>query len=105
MIWNYHDDDKSAPDADVDITLNGIPAKKVKIIHYRIDKENSNSYEVWKNMGSPMNPTSEQYVVLEKAGQLEPAGLPESKKVKKGSLVINTTVPRQGVELLVIRWE
>jgi len=105
MIWNYHDDDKSAPDADVDIKLIGIPAKSVKIFQYRIDKENSNSYEVWKNMGSPMNPTSEQYSVLEKAGQLESKGMPERKKVKKGSLVIKTAIPRQGVELFVIRWE
>jgi xylan 1,4-beta-xylosidase len=105
MIWNYHDDDKSAPDADVDIKLNGIQAKNVKIIQYRIDRESSNSYEVWKKMGSPMNPTSEQYSVLEKAGQLEQKGILVSKKVKKGSLVINTAIPRQGVELLVIRWK
>lgn len=105
MIWNYHDDDKSAPDADIEVVLKGIPAKKVEIIQYRIDKDNNNSYEAWKKMGSPQNPNSEQYLALEKAGQLQPTGLPENRKVKKGSLTLNNMLPRQGVQLLVIRWD
>src|SRR3984885_8011751 len=36
MIWNYHDDDVPAPDADVQVTIAGIPAgvKKVLLEHY-----------------------------------------------------------------------
>lgn len=105
MLWNYHDDDKTAADATVEVVLNGIAAKKVQISQYRIDKDNSNSYEVWKSMGSPQNPTTEQYTVLEKAGQLKTKGSPVMKKVRNGTLVVNTMLPRQGVELLVIRWK
>jgi xylan 1,4-beta-xylosidase len=105
MIWNYHDNDKSAPDADFELVLTGIPAKKVEIVKYRIDRDNSNSYEVWKNMGSPQNPTSEQYSALEKAGQLQPYGIQEKQKVKSGSLVLKNVLPGQGVELLVIKWD
>jgi xylan 1,4-beta-xylosidase len=105
MIWNYHDDDKPAADADLDIVLKSIPSKEVKIYKYLIDRQNSNSYEVWKSMGSPQNPTSDQYKVLEKAGQLQQIGTQEIKKVKKGTLVLSNPLPRQAVELLVIRWE
>jgi xylan 1,4-beta-xylosidase len=105
MIWNYHDDDKPAGGSEVEVILKGIPAKKVKIIKYLIDRDHSNSFEVWKGMGSPQNPSSEQYTVLEKAGQLQSPEMPESKKVKKGSLVLKTVIPRQGVELLIISWD
>lgn len=105
MIWNYHDDDKSAPDADIKVVLNGIPAIKVEIIQYLIDRVNNNSYEAWKKMGSPQNPGSDQYLILEKAGQLKPTGFPENRKVKKGSITLNNLLPGQGVQLLVIRWD
>ena len=31
----------------------------------------SNSYEAWKKMGSPQQPSPEQYAQLERAGQLQ----------------------------------
>lgn len=104
MLWNYHDDDRSAPDADVVLEMKGIPSKNVSITQYRIDKENSNSFEIWKKMGSPQNPSAEQYEILEKAGQLKMAGSPETRKIKKGILSFETKLPRQGVALFVIKW-
>jgi xylan 1,4-beta-xylosidase len=77
MVWNYHDDNVSAPDATVEISVKGLPTGKVALLHYRIDKENSNAYEVWKTMGSPKQPTAEQIAILEKAGQLQLLTSPE----------------------------
>ena len=105
MVWNYHDDDMSAPDADIEVVLNGIPAKNVKITQYRIDKDNSNSYEIWKKMGSPQNPTPEQDTILESAGHLKMIGSPVNSKVKKGILSFDTMLLRQGVALFVIKWQ
>lgn len=104
LLWNYHDDDKFSADAVVELEVNGIPAGKVLISQYRIDKEHSNSYEVWRKMGSPQAPTPEQYTVLEKAGQLQMTGSTEKAKVKKGKLSFNIMLPRQGVALFVIKW-
>ncbi len=53
------------------LNIKGIPAEKATLTQYRIDNEHSNSYEVWKKMGSPQNPTANQIAELEKAGQLE----------------------------------
>lgn len=96
MLWNYHDDDVAGTAATVDLTLKNIPAKKVKITQYRIDNEHSNSYEVWKKMGSPTNPTAEQITELEKAGQLARYGDSKRQTVKDGQLIFSTTLPRQG---------
>jgi len=104
MIWNYHDDDLPAPDAMVNLEVSSIPAKKVLISQYRIDKSHSNSYEVWKKMGSPQNPSSEQYLELEKAGQLQMISLPETKEIKSGTLTMPAVLHRQGVALFKIEW-
>ncbi|HEY8933832.1 MAG TPA: beta-xylosidase, partial [Cyclobacteriaceae bacterium] len=104
MIWNYHDEDKQAPAEQIQVTLNGLPSGSVKITHYRIDNEHSNSYEVWKKMGSPQNPTAEQIATLEKAGQLQTVEEPVTKKVKANNIVMNISLPRQGVSFLKIDW-
>jgi xylan 1,4-beta-xylosidase len=105
ILWNYHDDDRPARDAAINLTINGIPAKKVIITEYRIDKDNSNSYELWEKMGSPQEPSSEQYLQLEKAGQLAMPGKAAAGKVKNGRLIYNTNLQRQGVSLVKIQWK
>ncbi len=105
IFWNYHDDDKTSSDAEIAISVNGIPSTKVRVTQYRIDREHSNSYEVWKKMGSPQNPAPEQYSELEKAGMLKAYGKSNKVKVKDGMAQINTTIQRQGVGLLKIEWK
>jgi xylan 1,4-beta-xylosidase len=104
MLWNYHDDDVKAQDATIEVNLSGLPNKTINLHHYRIDDENSNSYEVWKKMGSPESPTKEQISVLEKAGQLTLLTSPTFIKPKNGALKIGVTLPRQGVSLLRMDW-
>ena len=104
MVWNYHDDDKQGAAEPVAIDIKGVPVQSVMVTHYRIDKEHSNSYEVWKKMGSPQNPTPAQTLELEKAGALQTIGKPETRRIKAGHLVVNISLPRQGVSLLKIDW-
>ncbi|PAC28681.1 beta-xylosidase [Flectobacillus sp. BAB-3569] len=104
MVWNYHDDNIPAPDAAVEISVKGLPAGKVALLHYRIDKENSNAYEVWKTMGSPKQPTAEQIAKLEKAGQLQLLTSPEWITPKNGEAQIKMKLPRQGVSFLHFKW-
>lgn len=102
MIWNYHDDDLPAPDASIQLTIKHIPGKKVLIHHYRVDKDNSNSYELWKKMGAPQQVTPEQYTQLEKAGQLALLSSPEWRVVKNNQLQLSFALPRQAVSLVRI---
>ena len=104
MVWNYHDEDKQAPAEPVSITLSNIEGKKIKMVEYRIDNDHSNSYEVWKKMGSPQNPTPQQIATLQKAGMLQTIGKPSNIKVLNGRAAINIQLPRQAVSLLQLSW-
>ena len=104
MIWNYHDIDAKGKVETVQITIKGITANKAKLTQYRIDNEHSNSYQVWKKMGSPQNPTADQINGLEKSGRLYPSGKPVSVSVNQNAISINIDVPRQGVVLLKLDW-
>ncbi|HSC38677.1 MAG TPA: hypothetical protein VLD19_12425, partial [Chitinophagaceae bacterium] len=104
MVWNYHDDDVEATPATIQLEVTSIPAQKVQVTHYRIDKDNSNSYEVWKKMGSPASPTPEQYKQLEAAGGLQQLGAPQWHAITGGRLPLSFSLPRQGVSLLRLSW-
>ena len=105
MVWNYHDADEKGVPEKVKVQLKGLPSKSIRLTHYRIDNEHSNSYEAWKKMGSPQNPSAEQIATLEKAGQLAILGAPAELKVKNGSAEVNLLLPRQGVSLLYMSFK
>ncbi len=105
MVWNYHDLNIVSPSAAVNVVVNGIDASEVKVIHYRIDQENSNSYELWKNMGSPQQVSPEQYVQLEQAGKLKLLEERIDQKVDKGRITLPIDMQGQSVSLLVIEWK
>ncbi|HEY5748587.1 MAG TPA: beta-xylosidase, partial [Chryseolinea sp.] len=103
MIWNYHDEDVRGDDEGVDLFVKGVPNKELTVNEYRIDSANSNSYEVWKSMGSPQQPTADQIRQLEKAGQLQKTSM-KKMKPEKGVLTVHTFVPRQGIVFYKIEW-
>lgn len=105
MVWNYHDEDVPALASPVELTIKGITGKKATLTHYRIDDKHSNSYEVWKSMGSPQQPTAEQIKTLEEAGQLAMLEKPRQVSVKNGTAVVNMMLPRQGVSLVQLSWK
>jgi xylan 1,4-beta-xylosidase len=105
LVWNYHDDDVPGPEANVQIQISGLPgtAKRVLLRHYRIDDTHSNAWTAWKNMGSPQQPTPEQYAALEAAGQLQELESP--RWIDAGAQTqLGVRLPRQGVSLLQLSW-
>ncbi len=104
MLWNYHDDDLPAPAARIDLAVAGVPAARMLLHDYAVDAGHSNSYEVWKKMGSPQSPGDLQYRELEQAGQLGLVRSPEWRDVADGEARISLTLPRQGVRLLILTW-
>jgi xylan 1,4-beta-xylosidase len=103
MIWNYHDDDITGEPASVQLQCKGINAAQVKLTQYRIDADHSNSYEVWKKMGSPQQPTAEQIAQLEKAGHLQETGH-STETIKDGLLKVQMQLPRQGIVFIKMDW-
>jgi xylan 1,4-beta-xylosidase len=55
-------------------------------------------------MGSPLQPTAEQFASLEKAGQLAKSESQENLRITNGQAVLHLRLPRQSVSLLVVSW-
>jgi xylan 1,4-beta-xylosidase len=106
LVWHYHDDDLPGPAAALEMSLRGLPAKSnaAKLRHFRVDKEHSNAFAAWERLGSPQNPTQEQYASLEKAGQLAECSEPASLPIKDQQAVVRFELPRQAVSLLELSW-
>jgi len=105
LLWHYHDDDLPGPDASIELTLLALPVieKTVFWYQYRIDAEHSNAFETWKRMGSPQQPTPQQYAQLETSGQL--SELPgQSVRVENHTAKLSLKLPRQAVSLLMFEW-
>ena len=104
MAWHYHDDDVPGPAANVEFSVEGLPADfaKATLRHFRIDEDHSNAYSAWKRMGQPQNPTPDQYAELEKAGQLGPLTPPEEITANHNKITLKSQLARQAVSLLVI---
>ena len=105
LIWNYHDDDVPAADASIQVQISGLPAnaKKATLRHYRIDETHSNAWTAWKNMGSPQQPTPEQYKTLEAAGQLQELKPPANVTIAT-PMNLDLPLPRQAISLLQLSW-
>jgi xylan 1,4-beta-xylosidase len=103
MAWHYHDDDVPGPAAEVELTLANRPngPRATRARHFRIDEDHSNAYTRWKRMGSPQQPSGDQYAQLEQAGQLAEGKPLEIARSDDGVATIHFTLPRQAVSLLV----
>ena len=106
MVWNYHDEDLPAPDAPVQVVVDGVPAGVTRVLleHYRVDETHSNSYTMWKTMGSPQTPTAEQYAHLQQAGRLEMMRSPQWVDVINGKVTVKMELPQQATSLLRLQW-
>src|SRR5690606_10064010 len=107
LVWHYHDEDLPGPEADVSLTIGGLPLEtgEAKLTHFRIDADHSNAFSAWKRMGSPEKPTAEEQAALERAGELAALGDPEKLRIAEARASVSFRLPRQGVSLLVVEWE
>ncbi len=104
LAWHYHDDDVPGPDAEVALEISGLAASDGPVLmrHYRVDRDHSNAYEAWKQMGSPPNPTPDQYASLLRSSRLALVDSPEWVRAEPGVLKVRMTLTRQAVSLLQV---
>ncbi len=106
LIWNYQDDETSAAEKDLELHVVGLPAsaKKVLVKQYRIDRNHSNSYTVWKAMGSPQSPSQEQVATMKAAGQLQLLDSPHWVENMGGDVRLQLSMPGESVSLVDLSW-
>jgi xylan 1,4-beta-xylosidase len=104
LVWHYHDDDLPGAEAQITLSIASLPSGKrpVKITQYQIDETHSNSFTAWKNMGSPVTPTTEQYAQLEQAGQLAQVASTTVAVPMGDTLTLEVSLSRQAVALFVV---
>lgn len=106
LLWNYDNDDVPGPSSRVELRIEGVPAgvKRILLRHYRIDESHSNAYSVWKHLGSPQQPTAEQYAALEAAGGLQLLEPPRWVTAQAGEVRVEFALPRQALSLVELAW-
>ena len=105
LVWNYHDDDLPAPAAPITLMIDGLPAGRATVTHFRIDETHSNSYAAWLKMGSPPQPTAAQSAELERASALQPLTPARQVAIGPDGRVIETfDLPRKSVSFVKVTW-
>jgi len=104
LVSNYHDSERPGPAAAIDLVVEGLPPGRALVQHFRVDERYSNSFEFWKQIGSPPQPTPEQYALLERAGQLQLLESPRWVSAQDGRVHLEFPLPLHGVSLIRIAW-
>jgi len=101
LVWHYHDDDLPGPEAQVELTVRGLPGNFTHVEHFRIDEDHSNAYAAWRRMGSPIAPDKPGWDSLRAAGQLAALQDASTIAVNQRQVGLRFALPRQGVSLLL----
>ncbi|MDX1674169.1 MAG: hypothetical protein R3314_05130, partial [Longimicrobiales bacterium] len=104
LVWHYHDHDRPADAAAVELAIDGLPEGPLTLTHYRVDGRHGNAYALWQAMGSPRPPTPVQRAELMHAGQLAMLEPPATVPAENGRVELAFDLPRQGVSLVRIAW-
>ena len=104
LLWNYDQDDVPGPSKQIDLDVAGRSGDRALMRHYRIDGEHSNAYSAWQKMGSPQQPTPEQYAPLEHAGQLQLLDSLRWIPVRDGRIQTSFELPHNSVSLVQFSW-
>jgi xylan 1,4-beta-xylosidase len=106
LIYNHHDDMwREKEECLVTLEVSGIPFQKenVNVIHYRIDEDHSNAFQVWSDMGRPDYPTGVQFEKLKSRDGLEMLCPPQMMKINNGNLSLDFRLPVNGISLIRIQ--
>jgi xylan 1,4-beta-xylosidase len=106
LVWSYHDDSTQSAPAEIRLKIESLPQglSRVLLEHWVVDHDHSNAYTDWQTMGSPQNPSADQYESLKAAGQLQLRESPLWVVVDGKALEISFTQPIQGLSLLDLTW-
>jgi len=82
--WNLVDPEQHGSSQTIDLTLRGVPAN-AKVTIQRVDDDHGNVLPKYAAMGSPVDPTPEQVVQLNKETAL---GTPAQTRLQSGKLTL-----------------
>ena len=87
---------------EISLHLEGLAESKYRLVHYRFDESHSHAYYNWLEMGSPVDPSTEEYLKL--AGSMEPELVEMNDiRVLDGKHQVNIAFPSSGVSFLMLK--
>ncbi|GAA1839513.1 beta-xylosidase [Microlunatus capsulatus] len=105
LVWRHTDDQyRTAEHATpVQVAVTGLDAARYSLEHHRVDAEHSNAHSVWRDLGSPQDPTPEQLAALHARQGLEALAPPRDVTPQEGTVALVVDLPLPSVSLLVLR--
>jgi hypothetical protein len=103
MVWNFEDGmDDDVNDRNIEVNIKDLDLKgRYKLVHYRIDKEHSSSYNAWKKLGKPDNPTVEEIMAVRAKEGLD--SIEDVKTMElRDELKLSLIMPMHSVSLLLL---
>jgi len=104
VLWNFDEKQENDNEATYQLNFNNLISisKSASIRRYQIDLLHSNSYFVWKEMGSPQDPSPQQLETLRHSQNLEMIEKEDNIQINDGELRYRLTLPECSVCLLQI---
>jgi xylan 1,4-beta-xylosidase len=107
LVWRHADDQylTDTQAATVDVILERLPFEtdRVRVRHWRIDREHSNSHTAWQAAGAPQDPSEGQLRAIKDRQRLELFEPDREVPIQDGRLALQVSLPLPGVSLLEIQ--
>jgi xylan 1,4-beta-xylosidase len=103
LVWRHIDDQYQTSDdlTPVTVTLRNLPAGSYRLRHVRIDADHSNSFTVWRQLGSPQDPSAEQLGAITDRQGLEDFEA-ERPLTVDGEVALEVSLPLPSASLLIL---
>jgi xylan 1,4-beta-xylosidase len=103
VVWRHSDDQYQVDSAAATVALQvrGLAGDHYTVSHFRIDDSHSNSHTVWRDLGSPQDPSDEQLSAIEARQGLEKYESDVSVNPIDSRVSLTIELPLESVSLFV----
>lgn len=105
IVVYRHTDDQYQEDtesAQVGITVSGLSAPSYLVTHFRIDRTHSNAHTVWKDLGCPQDPSTDQLAAIRARQGLELFEAERIVTTEDGGVTLALELPLESMSLLLL---
>jgi L-iduronidase len=102
LLYNSADDPTQSGTTKVRLRVEHLPFDRAMLVRYEIDDLHKQPYLLWKEMGSPENPSAAQIAAMRACQELTAAANPAPVVAAGGNLSLEFDLPLPGVTLVVL---
>jgi xylan 1,4-beta-xylosidase len=107
LAWRHADDQYLTHSGETDVTLRverlPFEGRRVRLRHWRVDAQHSNSHTAWRQLDGPQDPTDAQLRAIKERQGLELCEPEREEMIRDGTLVLRAPFPLPSASLIEIR--